>query len=327
MCTGTPIGTVTVPITSLGEEEEENEEEDHESDENNNAYFSCSKSMCSSSSTLPLPENVPYTVQEEYQSYLLTGTTPSQQCYNVEQMIAYVNNKCLAFTEDGEDDEDDDGNKNNGGSAYIFSFPNVFVYNTANCSTNSLLFNFSMPTGCFPSDDDENEGGNKDATISTDSSAAWYGSDQSMKFGFSTVSLLMPTAGMTPVKPNIVAHLKKSFVSSHLAATTSAGSNRIQTQGSGDDDDYTGEPQAYMYSAVTISSSSPSSAAVLSDGAIAGIVIGSVAVVAIVIAALVASGVIGGGVLLGRAALKAGKKSGKTDMELTQNPVYGQNKV
>ena len=149
MCSGTPIGTVTIPIASYSGDDDDGSY--YYGDDDNDYFVTCSKSMCSSSSALPLPVNVPYTVEQDYQAYLPTGDTSSQQCYNADQMIAYVNNKCLAFEEA---DDDDDWNL---GTSYMFVYPSVVYYSTTNCSSDSITFIYTLPSFCMPSNYDNDD--------------------------------------------------------------------------------------------------------------------------------------------------------------------------
>ena len=141
---------------------------------------------------------------------------------------------------------------------------------------------------------------------------------------------------MSSSKQHIASQLKKRLISvgltkatkrstgasSAIVSTESVDVNPIEMYYDDYSDDYAGETQAFMYTFVKISSSS--SAAALSNGAIAGIVIGSFAAVTlIVIAILVATGVIGGGICLGRAVTT----SGKNDVELYVNPAVNRSSV
>jgi hypothetical protein len=324
-CIGTSIGTVSVSLSVLSTDDED------ENDDDDDDYVTCSNAMCTSSSTLPLPENVPYFVQEQYQDFLAMPSTTigaasandaADQCYNAEIMFATINDKCLAWND------------------YIgmkYEFPFQLFYNSSSCASNTLLYNFTMPSGCLPADNlDMLTLGNAD-TAFTDAirsshslidvmSSQIFHDGKKMRSGASLMPVVLPAFAAKGAAANNDAgrHLKRKKKTQNLfafpaIAYVSQGIIRAQSDGI-DDDDYAGEPQAFKYSKVTIASSSPSSAATLSNGAIAGIVIGSVAVVAIVVFAAIASGVLGGGCLIGHAVAKKGIDP--TNMELHQNPVH-----
>jgi hypothetical protein len=123
-CTGAILSTKVIPLIDGSTS----------NDPSGGSYAQCVQSFCTSDINLPISLTTPYSVFENYHTYL-SGYSygDANACYNAESMSADVNYKCLPI---------------NANSAYLFNFPTAGIYNNSKCS-GEPDFIAEYPQGCF----------------------------------------------------------------------------------------------------------------------------------------------------------------------------------